>query len=116
MPLIPVHGLSELRELLDATSRQHPGLLLVGSQQWPPCVELQPKIALLATLLPAIRFYAFNVDDYEEDFLHIPLMELFSARQIKYLPSQVLLPCHGEARVISTANVQEIEQELADMH
>ncbi|MDD0973063.1 hypothetical protein [Pseudomonas fontis] len=116
MTLITVPDLTDLSKLLDTHPRQTPGLLLLGSRAWQYCAELHSQIATLANSRPDVQLYEFNVDDYEEDFLHSALLEIFALRHIKYLPSQVLLPSHGESRVISTSSLEEIRLELADMH
>jgi len=113
--LITVPGLADLRDLLETHERETPTLLLVGSHAWQYCTDLHSRIATLAKTRPEILFYEFDVDDYEEDFLHEPLMEIFSQCRIKYLPSQVLLPREGRGKVLSTANLEEIRHELAQM-
>ncbi|MDH0648643.1 thioredoxin family protein [Pseudomonas sp. GD03858] len=112
-------ALTDLEALVSLVTRDHPGvptLLLIHSDQCPPCKALHPKLVALAGITQGCEFYEFNVDTCGDDQqLDDELTLLFQEWDVKYLPTQILLAPGQERKVIFTTNLDTIQHELASL-
>lgn len=108
-------SLTDLQALVELVTQDHPvpTLLLIHSDQCPPCKALYPELVKLAGQAQGYEFRAFNVDMCDAPWMDYVLTLLFKAWNVEYLPTQVLLASGQERKVIFTTKLETIQHELA---
>ncbi|MCO7520001.1 MULTISPECIES: thioredoxin family protein [unclassified Pseudomonas] len=108
-------SLTDLLALVELLTQDHPKptLLLIHSDQCPPCKQLYPKLVKLAKQGQDYEFHSFNVDICDPHWMNCMLTLLFNKWGVKYLPTQVLLASGKDPKVLATTKIETIEHELA---
>ncbi|QVM90364.1 thioredoxin family protein [Pseudomonas entomophila] len=112
MAMVPLTDLEALISLVIQSHQPKPCMVLIHSDQCPPCMALHPKLSELASDMEEYAFYAFNVDTCAPPWMDYVLTLLFKEWDVKYLPTQVLLATGRARKVIFTTNLDTIKNEL----
>jgi thiol-disulfide isomerase/thioredoxin len=114
--LHPLCDPDALDDLLDAERRERRSVIFVGSHSCPPCNSLRPVYKRLARRLRGITFYDLNLDQFEDPAWEGWLTAVFKDLDLRYIPSQILLPVRGSAQVVRVGRAAPLRQALARLH